>query len=176
MKHLLPLFAAVFVVQHSAFAQATVVTFDSMKVTAGEALPGSNVIVTLSFKVQPGYYLHSNRPTVPRAIATEVRLGTIPAARSLPAAYGTPGQKTIPNITQPASVYAGALTAQVPVVIAPNAFFPIQLAGAIGYAPVNEKTHVAGRVEQVNFTVTIPRSTNQPPANAKSPTPDPKKK
>ena len=33
-----------------------------------------------------------------------------------------------------------------------------------------------GRVEQVRFNITIPRATNTPPANAKSPATDPKKK
>ena len=44
------------------------------------------------------------------------------------------------------------------------------------YAAVNEKTQQPGRVEQVRFNITIPRATNTPPANAKSPATDPKKK
>ena len=77
------------------------------------------------------------------------------------------------------SVYEGSLSAQIAVVIAPNAVFPIRLPGLIAYGPVNEKTHVQGRAEQVRFEINIPRATNVPPATAKTPTPkpgDPKKK
>ena len=183
MKHLLFLLCALTLSQRvaAAPAPATIVTFDSAKVTLGEALPGSNVVVTASFRIQPGYYLHVNRPTVQRATPTQILLGTSPAARSLPAAYSAPSQKTIPGNTMPVNVHEGVLSAQLPVVIAPNATFPIILQGAIAYAPVNEKTHAAARPEQVRFTVTIPRATNAPPANAKAPanakTPaDPKKK
>lgn len=177
MKKFLTLLALLALASAPAFGQVanTVVTFDSAKVTAGHALPGSNAIVTVSFKIQPGYYLHANRPSVARAVPTQMQLGTTPAARSLPAAYSAPGQKTIPNNPMPASVYEGAFTAQVPVVIAPNAQFPIALTGIVAYAPVNEKNHVAGRAEQVRFNVSIPRGTNAPPANTKAPA-DPKKK
>lgn len=176
MKHLLALLAVLAAVQLSARAQATtVVKFDSAKVTAGEALPGSNCVVTVSFQIQAGFYLHSNRPTVQRATPTIVQVGALGATRALPAAYSAPGQKTIPGNSAPVPVYEGALTAQIAVVIAPNAVFPISLPGVIAYAPVNEKTQSPGRPEQVRFTVTIPRGNNPPPA-AKSPTPDPKKK
>ena len=176
MKHLLPLIAALLATQLAAFSQATtIVKFDSAKVTAGEALPGSNCVVTVSFQIQAGYYLHSNRPTVPRATPTIIQVGPLGATRALPPAYSAPGQKTIPGNPAPVPVYEGGLTAQVPVVLAPNATFPLTLSGVIGYAPVNEKTQSAGRMEQVRFTMTIPRSTNPPPT-AKSPTPDPKKK
>jgi len=175
MKKLLTLSFLLALLTAPALGQGTIVTFESAKVKAGHALPGSNAIVEVSFKVQPGYYLHANRPTVARAVATQMQLGTIPAARSLPAAYSAPGQKTIPNNPTPASVYEGAFTATVPVIIAPNAQFPITLAGIVGYAPVNEKNHVAGRVEQVRFNVTIPRGQDVPPAKAKAPA-DPKKK
>ncbi len=176
MKTPLILLALFTLLAPPAFGQgATIVTFGSAKVTAGHALPGSNAIVTVSFTIRPGYYLHGNRPTVARAVATQMQLGSIPAARSLPAAYSAPGQKTIPGSQVPASVYEGAFTAQVPVIIAPNAQFPITLAGIVGYAPVNEKTHTAGRIEQVRFNVTIPRGQDVPPAKAKAPA-DPKKK
>lgn len=175
MKHLLPLLCCLFLAHQSARAQATtIVTFESAKVTAGEALPGSNCVVTVSFKIQAGYYLHSNRPTVPRATPTIIQVGALGATRSLPPTYSATGQKTIPGNPAPVPVYEGSFTALIPVVLAPNATFPITLPGVIGYAPVNEKTQAAGRMEQVRFTMTIPRSTN-PPA-AKSPTPDPKKK
>ncbi|MFM8469180.1 MAG: hypothetical protein ACKODH_04315 [Limisphaerales bacterium] len=177
MKHLPALLAILFGAQLSARAQApTIVKFDSAKVTAGEALPGSNCVVTVSFQIQAGYYLHPNRPTLPRVTPTTVQVGTLGLTRALPAAYAAPGQKTIPGNPAPVPVYEGALTAQIPVVIAPNAVFPISLPGVVSYAPVNEKTHTPGRPEQVRFTVSIPRGTNPPPANAKSPTPDPKKK
>lgn len=177
MKKLLSLLGVVGLTALPAFGQGanTIVTFESAKVTAGDALPGSNAVVTVTFKIRPGFYLHSNRPTVSRATATQVQLGTTAAARSLPAAFAAPGQKTIPGNQQPASVYEGGLATQVPIVIAPNATFPITLAGIIGYAPVNEKNHVAGRIEQVRFNVTIPRATNAPPASPKTPA-APKKK
>ncbi len=177
MKHLPPLLGVLFAAQLSAFAQATtIVTFDSAKVTAGDALPGSNAIVTVSFKIKEGYYLHANRPTVPRATPTIVQVGTLGATRALPPAYSAPGQKAIPGIAQPVSVYEGGLTATIPVVIAPNAAFPIKLPGLIACGPVDAKTQVAGRPEQVRFEITIPRATNTPPANPKAPAPDPKKK
>lgn len=156
-------------------AQTTIVTFESAKVTSGDALPGSNCIVTVSYKIQPGYYLHSNRPTVPRTTATVIQVGTIGATRALPPAYSATGQKTIPGIAAPVPVYEGSLTAQIAIVLAPNAVFPVTLPGVVSYAPVNEKTHTAGRAEQVRFSIAIPRSTNPPPAKANSPTPDPKK-
>lgn len=177
MKHLLPLIATLLAAQLPAFSQATtIVKFDSAKVTAGDALPGSNCVVTVSFQIQAGYYLHSNRPTVQRATPTIIQVGTLGATRALPAAYAAPSQKTIPGNPAPVPVYEGALSAQIPVVIAPNAVFPLALPGVLAYAPVNEKTQLPGRPEQVRFTVTIPRGTNPPPATAKSPTPDPKKK
>jgi hypothetical protein len=163
----------------SAFAQAptTIATFDSAKLTVGDALPGSNVVVTVSFKVQPGYYLHSNRPTVPRATPTLIQVGTLGATKALPAQFSAPGAtKTIPGNTQPVPVYEGGFTAQIPVMLAPNAVFPVTLPGILAYAAVNEKTQQPGRVEQVRFNITIPRATNTPPANAKSPAIDPKKK
>lgn len=177
MKHLLFLLGALCLAHQiqAAPAPTTIVTFDSAKVTLGEALPGSNLVVTASFRIQPGYYLHVNRPTVQRATPTQVLLGSTPTARSLPAAYSAPSQKTIPGNTMPVNVHEGVLTAQVPVVIGANATFPITLQGAIAYAPVNEKTHAAARPEQVRFLVTIPRSTNAAPANAKAPA-EPKKK
>lgn len=178
MKHVLV--CALFLAQLSASAQ-TIVTFDAAKVTAGDAQPGSNVVVSVSFKIQEGYYLHSSRPTVPRAIPTFVQVGTLPAARALPTSYGGTGQKTIPNQPQPVPVYENSLTVQVPVVIAPYAAFPISLPGVISYAPVDAKSHAVSRPEQVRFTVTIPRATNAPPAAAKAPAntkapADPKKK
>ena len=181
MKHLLPLLCCLLVAQHSVLAQATTIaTFDSAKVTTGDALPGSNVIVTVSFKIQAGYYLHVNRPSVPRATPTMIQTGTVGATRALPAAYGASGQKTIPGNPAPVPVYEGGLTVQIPVMIAPNAAFPITLPGVLAYAPVNEKTQVAGRLEQVRFNITIPRATNAPPANPKAPASpkaaDPKKK
>ncbi len=178
MKHLLSLICALFVAQHSVEAQApaTIVTFDSAKLTAGDALPGSNAIVTVTFKIQPGYYLHSNRPTVARAVATQVQVGTLGTTRALPPAYSNPGQKTIPGSPVPAQVYEGSLSVTVPVVIGANAVFPITLPGIIGYAAVNEKTQTAGRAEQVRFSVTLPRTTNTPPAAAKAPAVAPKKK
>lgn len=180
MKHLLSFLAALAIVGLAAPAQAqaptTVVTFESAKLTAGDALPGSNAIVTVSFKIQPGYYLHSSRPVLPRVMATQVQIGTLGATRALPAAYSNPGQKTIPGSPVPVQVYEGSMTATVPIVIAPNAAFPLSLPGIIAYAPVNEKTQTAGRAEQVRFTVTLPRSTNTPPAAAKAPAVAPKKK
>lgn len=178
MKHLLPLLCALFVVQHSALAQAptTIVTFESAKLTAGDALPGSNAIVTVSFKIQPGYYLHSNRPILPRVMATQVQIGMLGATRALPAAYSNPGQKTIPGSPVPLQVYEGSMTVTVPIVIAANAAFPLSLPGIIAYAPVNEKTQTAGRAEQVRFTITLPRTTNTPPVGAKVPPVPPKKK
>ncbi len=181
MKRLLPLLCALFVVQLSAFAQpTTIATFDSAKVTAGEALPGSNVVVTVSFKIQTGHYLHANRPSVPRATPTMIQIGPAGATRALPAAYGATGQKTIPGTPTPVQVYEGGLTAQIPVMIAPNAAFPVTLPGVLAYAPVNDKTQVPSRLEQVRFSITIPRSTNTPPANPKAPAnakaADPKKK
>lgn len=181
MKRLFPLLCCLFVAQLSAFAQATTIaTFDSAKITTGDALPGSNVIVTVTFKIQAGNYLHVNRPTLPRATPTVIQVGAVGATRALPAAYGPPGQKTIPGSPAPVQVYEGGFTAQIPVMIAPNTAFPITLPGVLGYAAVNEKTQIAGRFEQVRFNITIPRSTNTPPANAKAPAApkaaDPKKK
>ena len=123
MKHLLPLFCALFVAQHYAPAQApaTIVTFESAKLTAGDALPGSNAIVTVSFKIEAGYYLHSNRPILRGAMATQVQVGTLGATRALPGAFSNPGQKTIPGNAVPVQVYEGGLTVTVPVVIAANA-------------------------------------------------------
>ena len=130
MKTLLPLLGALLVAQLSASAQApTIVTFESATVTAGTALPGSNVVVTVSFKLQPGYYLHTSRPTVPRVTPTLVQAGSLGATRSLPAAYSGPGQKTLPNSPQPVSVYEGSLTAQIAIVLAPNAVFPLKQIG-----------------------------------------------
>lgn len=177
MKHLLPLLCALFTAQLSAFAQATtIVTFDSAKVTAGDALPGSNCVVLVSFKIRAGYYLHSSRPVLPRVAPTIVQVGTVGATRALPPAYSATGQKTIPGNQQPVQVYEGGLTATVAVTIAPNAAFPLTLPGIIAYAPVNEKNHTPGRPEQVRFNVTIPRTTNTPPAAAKAPATAPKKK
>ncbi len=177
MKHLLSLFAALLAAQLPAFAQATtIVTFDSAKVAAGDALPGSNCVVLVSFKIRPGYYLHPNRPMLPRAVPTIVQVGSLGATRALPPAYSATGQKTIPGNQQPVPVYEGGLTATVAVTIAPNAVFPLTLPGLIAYAPVNEKNHTAGRSEQVRFNVTIPRTTNTPPATAKAPANAPKKK
>ncbi|MBI5799877.1 MAG: hypothetical protein HZA92_03995 [Verrucomicrobia bacterium] len=169
MRHLLPLLCGLFVTQLCALAQApaTVVTFESAKVTAGNALPGSNAIVTVSFKIQPGYYLHSSRSNVARVTPTSLQVGAFGATRALPPAYSSPGQKTLPGKAVTAQVYEGSLTAQVVVVIAANATFPITLPGVIAYAPVNEKTHAAGRAEQVRFNITLPRNTNAPPATAK---------
>ena len=171
MKNLIGLLAFLTFSSASVFGQGanTIVTFDSAKVTAGHALPGSNAVLTISFQVQPGYYLHANRPSVARATPTQMQLGTTPAARSFPPVYSAPGQKTIPGNPMPASVYESAFTALVPVVIAPNAQFPITFVGIIAYSPVNEKNHVAGRAEQVRFNVTIPRGTNAPPTNPKAP-------
>lgn len=157
-------------------AAASIVTFDSAKITAGDALPGSNVVVTVSFKIQGTHYLHSNRPTTPRATPTLIQIGPLGATRALPAAFSAAGQKTIPGNAQPASVYEGGFTAQIPVMIAPNAAFPIKLPGVVAYQAVDAKTQVPNRMEQVRFEINIPRSTNAPPANAKSPAPDPKKK
>lgn len=177
MKPLLTLLCALFAAQLSAFAQATtIVTFDSAKVTAGDALPGSNCVVLVSFKIQPGYYLHANRPTLPRVAPTIVQVGTMGATRALPPAYSATGQKTIPGNPQPVQVYEGGLTATVAVTIAPNATFPLTLPGVIAYAAVNEKNHTPGRPEQVRFNVTIPRTTNTPPATTKAPATVPKKK
>ena len=179
MKHLLSFLSAVVVIGLSgsvqAQAPATVVTFESAKLTAGDALPGSNAIVTVSFKIQPGYYLHSNRPTLPRVMATQLQVGNMGATRALPAAYSNPGQKTIPGSPVPVQVYEGNMTATVPIVIAANAAFPLSLPGIIAYAPVNEKTQTAGRAEQVRFVITLPRTTNTPPVAAKSPAVAPKK-
>ena len=160
----------------SAQAPATLVTFDSAKVTVGDALPGSNVVVTVSFKVQGTHYIYSNRPTTPRATPTQIQIGALGGTRALPAAFSAPAQKTIPGNAVQASVYEGGFTAQVPVVIAPNAAFPIKLPGIVAYQPVDAKTHVPSRFEQARFEINIPRATNTPPANAKSPSPDPKKK
>lgn len=180
MKTLLSLLAALLVAQLPAAAQApTIVTFESASVTAGTALPGSNVVVNVTFKIQPGYYLHTSRPLVPRVTPTTVQAGYLGATRSLPPAYSGPGQKTIPGNPMPLSVYEGSLSAQIAVAIGANAVFPITLPGLIAYGPVNEKTHVQGRTEQVRFEFTIPRATNAPPATAKAPPAkpgDPKKK
>ncbi|MEN9573586.1 MAG: hypothetical protein RL514_1441 [Verrucomicrobiota bacterium] len=174
MKTLLPLLGAFLITHLSASAQAptTIVTFDSATVVAGTALPGSNVVVTVAFKIQPGYYLHTSRPLLPRVTPTLVQAGTLGATRSLPAAYSGPSQKTIPGSPMPLAVYEGGLTAQIAVALAPNAVFPIKLPGLISYAPVNEKTHTQGRAEQVRFEINIPRGTNALPAKAG----DPKKK
>lgn len=180
MKQLLPLLCTLLVVgltnSVSAQAPSTIVTFESAKLTAGDALPGSNAVVTVSFKIQPGYYLHTSRPMLPRVTPTQVQVGTLGATRALPAAYSNPGQKTIPGSPVPVQVYEGTMTATVPIVIAANAAFPLSLPGIIAYAPVNEKTQAAGRAEQVRFTITLPRSTNTPPAAAKGPAVAPKKK
>ena len=152
-----------------AFAQMPVVTFDSAKVVAGTALPGSNVVVNATFKIQAGYYLHGNRPTLPQAVATEAVVRGNNAVLVPPVAYGGTTQKTIPGTPQPIQVYEGALSLTVPVVIRPNAGFPIVLPGIIGYAPVDAKTHVAGPIEQVRFEITIPLATNLPPTNLKGP-------
>lgn len=95
MKHLLPLFCALFVAQHYAPAQApaTIVTFESAKLTAGDALPGSNAIVTVSFKIEAGYYLHSNRPILRGAMATQVQVGTLGATRALPGRFLIQGRR-----------------------------------------------------------------------------------
>lgn len=171
MKALLPLLGALFVAHQCGAAPAptTIVTFDSAKVTAGEALPGSNVVVTVTFKIQPGYYLHTSRPTVARVTPTIVQVGVAGATRALPTSYAGPTQKTIPGNPQPVQVYESGLTVQIPVVIAPNAVFPIKLPGIIACGPVNEKTHVQNRPEQVRFEITIPRSVTPKAA-------DPKKK
>lgn len=178
MKRLLLSLAVLGFAANSSFGQAagTVVTFDSARVTAGDALPGSNAVVTVSFKIQPGYYLHSNRPTIQRATPTTIQAGMSGATRTFPPVYSTPGPKTIPGNAQPVMVYEGGLAAQVPVVIALNATFPITLPGLIAYAPVNGKTHAAGRLEQVRFNFTIPRGTNAPPPTPKAPAAAPKKK
>ena len=178
MKHLLPLFCALFVAQHYAPAQApaTIVTFESAKLTAGDALPGSNAIVTVSFKIEAGYYLHSNRPILRGAMATQVQVGTLGATRALPGVFSNPGQKTIPGNAVPVQVYEGGLTVTVPVVIAANAVFPLTLPGTISYAPVNEKTQTAGRAELVRFNITLPRTTKTPPVATKAPAVAPKKK
>lgn len=177
MKTLLPLLCALFVAQHSEAAPApaptTIVTFESANVTAGDALPGSNVVVAVNFKIQPGYYLHTSRPMVARATQTIVQVGVAGATRALPPTYSGPSQKTIPGNPQPVQVYEGGLTAKIAVVIAPNAVFPIKLPGVIAYGPVNEKTHLPGRAEQVRFEITIPRATNAPAAPKAA---DPKKK
>ena len=126
MKHLLPLIATLLATQLAAFSQATtIVKFDSAKVTAGEALPGSNCVVTVSFQIQAGYYLHSNRPTVARATPTIIQVGALGATRVLPPTYSATGQKTIPGNASPVPVYEGSFTALIPVVLAPNATFPI---------------------------------------------------
>jgi hypothetical protein len=147
------------------------VTFESATVTAGYALPGSNAVVTASFKIKEGHYLHSNRPLLRQATPTFAQVGQNASARAYPVAYSVPaGKKTLPGIAQPVEVYEGLLTMQVPVVIGPAAVFPITLPGVLTFVPMQDKTHAAAdRLQRVNFTVTIPRGTNQPPASAKSP-------
>lgn len=155
------------------------VTFESAIVTAGHALPGSNAIVTATFKLKEGFYLHSNRPLLRQATATFVQVGQNASARALPAAYSFPAsKKTLPGVPQPVDVYEGQLTAQVPIAIGPAAVFPITLPGFMTFVPMQDKAHTAAdRLQRVNFSVTIARSTNQPPTNAKAPaakTPAPK--
>jgi hypothetical protein len=147
------------------------VTFESATVTAGYALPGSNAVVTASFKIKEGYYLHSSRPLLRQATPTFAQVGQNASARAYPVAYSFPaGKKTLPGVTQPVEVYEALLTVQVPVVVGPAAVFPIILPGVLTFVPMQDKTHaMADRLQRVNFSVTIPRSTNQPPVNAKSP-------
>ena len=149
------------------------VTFESASVTAGYALPGSNAVVTASFKIKEGYYLHSNRPLVRQATPTFAQVGQNASARAYPVAYSFPaGKKTLPGVAQPVEVYEGLLTVQVPVVVGSAAVFPITLPGVLTFVPMQDKTHAAAdRLQRVNFSVTIPRGTNQPPVNPKSPAP-----
>jgi len=100
-------------------------------------------------------------------------VGQNASARAYPVAYSFPaGKKTLPGITQPVEVYEALLTVQVPVVIGPAAVFPITLPGVLTFVPMQDKTHAAAdRLQRVNFSVTIPRGTNQPPAGAKGPAP-----
>ncbi len=177
MKTSLLLHLALLLVPGLAFAQASnpYVTFESTSVKAGQALPGSNVVVTASFKIKEGFYLHSNRPLVRQATPTYVQVGQSYSARALPVAYDFPAsRKTLPGVVQPVDVYEGLLSVQVPVVISRTATFPITLPGSVSFVPVQAKNHTpADRVQRVNFTVTIPRTTNQPPATARSNTKTP---
>ncbi|NBR86496.1 MAG: hypothetical protein EB141_01540 [Verrucomicrobia bacterium] len=168
MKRSLPLLL-VFVAARLACAQMPVVAFDSAKVVGGTALPGSNLVVAATFKIQPGYYLHSNHPTMPKAVATEAQVSGNYAAQVPPVGFGATVQKTIPGTPQPVPVYEGSLSIQVPVVIRPNARFPLVLPGIIGYAPVEAKTHTPGPIEKVRFEITVPMATNVPPTNVKGP-------
>lgn len=149
------------------------VTFENATVTAGYALPGSNAVVTASFKIKEGYYLHSNRPLLRQATPTFAQVGQNASARAYPVAYSFPAaKKTVPGVTQPVEVYEGLLTVQVPVVIGPAAAFPIVLPGVLTFVPMQDKTHAAAdRLQRVNYTVTIPRGTNPPPVNVKGPAP-----
>lgn len=147
------------------------VTFESATVTAGYALPGSNAVVTASFKIKEGYYLHSNRPLLRQATPTTAQVGQNASARAYPVAYSFPAsKKTLPAVPQPVEVYESLLTLQVPVVLSPAAVFPITLPGVLTFVPMQDKTHVAAdRLQRVNFSVTIPRGTNTPPVTAKTP-------
>jgi DsbC/DsbD-like thiol-disulfide interchange protein len=107
-------------------------TVESVKVQ-GDPMPGGKVTALVKVKLDPGYHVHSNKPSEPQFIATVVTMESAPGVRVGNVGYPAGISLKVDGLAKPLSVYEREFEVAVPLGLTGTVKLPVVLAGVLRY-------------------------------------------
>jgi DsbC/DsbD-like thiol-disulfide interchange protein len=99
----------------------------------GDAMPGGKVTAVVKVKLDEGYHVHSNKPSEPQYIATELTLGTAAGARAGTISYPAGKSQKVQGLDKPLSVFEGEFELSIPIGLTSSAKLPLTIPATLGY-------------------------------------------
>jgi DsbC/DsbD-like thiol-disulfide interchange protein len=99
----------------------------------GDAAPGSRVTAVVKVKLAKGYHVHSNKPSEPQFIATELRVESPAGVKAGAIEYPKGKSERVAGLKKPLSVYEEHFEIAVPLGLSASAKLPLTVPATLSY-------------------------------------------
>lgn len=99
----------------------------------GAPIPGGKVTAVIKLQMEKGYHAHSNKPSEPQFIATQLTVDPAPGVRVGAVSYPAGKSEKVAGLDKPLSVYEGDFELSVPLGLTAAAKLPLTIPATLRY-------------------------------------------
>lgn len=99
----------------------------------GDVVAGGRVTAVIRVRLEKGYHVHSNKPSEPQFIATELKLEPVHGVKIGTIDYPKAKSEKVDGLAKPLSVYEGEFELSVPVGLGAMARLPVTVPATLSY-------------------------------------------
>ena len=96
-------------------------------------LPGGRVTAVIHVRLEKGYHVHSDKPSEPQFIPTELKLEPAPGVKAGVIAYPEGKSEKVEGLAKPLSVYEGDFEVSIPIGLSGAVRLPTTVPATLSY-------------------------------------------